>query len=284
MSTNLKKLKNIIEGVTVDKEEERAPEEVKSDQLKKLALFSEDPDLAIFDELQEINDILRKRYAILTKRPDFPDYPEPDFTETNDRLDELIGTIRGQEDVDMSGIEKLLSQIASKEDKEVDLSELASVTNILDDVLLAVQGIKIKDDTDTVTALGEVKELLSSLNESIKTQQTEIDYDKLGKVFKANTSYKGGAVGPSKKFVQNASGTVVNPSTEEKQDEILTDLDKLIGFEVPSYDEIDLTYVAAGNGVGELETVTYSKSSSPVFQLTLTYNSDNEISKVANTT
>ena len=38
---------------------------------------------------------------------------------------------------------------------------------------------------------------------------------------------------------------------------ILTELRKLIGFEIPAYDYIALTYVSSGNGQGEIETVTY---------------------------
>lgn len=47
-----------------------------------------------------------------------------------------------------------------------------------------------------------------------------------------------------------------------------------------SYDEIDLTYVAAGNGLGEIETVTYSKDGSPLATLTLTYDAQNRITNI----
>ena len=46
------------------------------------------------------------------------------------------------------------------------------------------------------------------------------------------------------------------------------------------YDEINLTYVASGNGVGEIETVTYKKDSTTIATLTLSYNSDNKLSSV----
>ena len=64
---------------------------------------------------------------------------------------------------------------------------------------------------------------------------------------------------------------------------ILTELRKLIGFEIPAYDYIALTYVSSGNGQGEIETVTYKTggvSGATVTALTLTYNSDNEISTI----
>ena len=56
------------------------------------------------------------------------------------------------------------------------------------------------------------------------------------------------------------------------------------GTLVPSiYDYIALTYVASGNGEGEVETVTYKTggaSGTTVATLTLTYNSDDEVSTV----
>lgn len=46
------------------------------------------------------------------------------------------------------------------------------------------------------------------------------------------------------------------------------------------YDEIDLTYVAAGNGVGEIQTVIYKLGGSTVATLTLSYNAQNKLSQV----
>lgn len=47
-----------------------------------------------------------------------------------------------------------------------------------------------------------------------------------------------------------------------------------------AYDEIDLTYVVAGNGVGEIETATYKLGGATVATITLTYDSSNRISTV----
>lgn len=52
------------------------------------------------------------------------------------------------------------------------------------------------------------------------------------------------------------------------------------GFNIPVYDYIALTYVAAGNGAGEVETVVYKTEGSggtTVATLTLTYNASNNI-------
>jgi len=67
---------------------------------------------------------------------------------------------------------------------------------------------------------------------------------------------------------------------------ILTELRKLIGFEIPAYDYIALTYVSSGDGEGEIETVTYKTGGAggtTVAVLALTYNSDDEIATIART-
>jgi len=77
-----------------------------------------------------------------------------------------------------------------------------------------------------------------------------------------------------------------NLATEDKQDDIIAELGSLVGLEVPAHDYIALTYVAAGNGVGEIETVTYKTGGSggtTVATITLAYNASNEISSVTKT-
>lgn len=46
------------------------------------------------------------------------------------------------------------------------------------------------------------------------------------------------------------------------------------------YDSIELTYVVAGNGVGEIETATYKLDGSAIATLTLTYDGSNRLSSV----
>lgn len=57
----------------------------------------------------------------------------------------------------------------------------------------------------------------------------------------------------------------------------------LPGLNIPPYDYIALTYVAAGNGQGEIETAVYKSGGSGgtvVATLILAYNGDDEISSV----
>lgn len=53
------------------------------------------------------------------------------------------------------------------------------------------------------------------------------------------------------------------------------------GFSVPEYDELSLTYVTSGNGLGQIETVVYLLSSTPVLTLTLSYDANDNLIGVA---
>ena len=55
------------------------------------------------------------------------------------------------------------------------------------------------------------------------------------------------------------------------------------GLSIPKYDYIALTYVTAGNGVGEISTVTYKQggaSGQTVATLTLGYDGSNRLNAV----
>ena len=84
-------------------------------------------------------------------------------------------------------------------------------------------------------------------------------------------------------MLQNKSGQYINPATEDKQDDIKNSLENLVGFEIPPFDEIDMTYVVSGNGIGQIHTAIYSLASTPHTTLTITYNSDDKISNVTKT-
>jgi len=55
------------------------------------------------------------------------------------------------------------------------------------------------------------------------------------------------------------------------------------GLDIPAHDYIALTYVAAGNGAGEIETVVYKtggSGGSTVATLTLAYDANDKLSTV----
>lgn len=60
-------------------------------------------------------------------------------------------------------------------------------------------------------------------------------------------------------------------------------LEAIAGLVTDAYDYISLTYVASGNGAGEIETVTYKTGGSggtTVATLTLTYDASNNLETV----
>jgi len=69
-------------------------------------------------------------------------------------------------------------------------------------------------------------------------------------------------------------------ATETTLDAQASDVAKLVGFAIGEYDEIDVTYIAAGNGAGEVGTVVYSFAAAPVATLTLTYDASNRLINV----
>lgn len=50
-----------------------------------------------------------------------------------------------------------------------------------------------------------------------------------------------------------------------------------------TYDEIELTYVSSGNGVGQIETVVYKSNAVVVGTLTLSYDGSDRLSGVTKT-
>lgn len=70
--------------------------------------------------------------------------------------------------------------------------------------------------------------------------------------------------------------------TQDKQNySIYESLQQLAGFEIPPYDEIDITYYGSTNNIS---TVVYSKDGSAVATLTLTYSVQPPIADDANLT
>ena len=69
--------------------------------------------------------------------------------------------------------------------------------------------------------------------------------------------------------VTDTLGHQINPATEEKQDDVITELEKLVGFEIPAYDYIALSYTG-----DDLTGVVYKDGGSggtTVATLTLAY-------------
>lgn len=83
-----------------------------------------------------------------------------------------------------------------------------------------------------------------------------------------------GANGPG--YTELDQSQVLRQSFDEAQDALRTL--NIGGSLVPSqYDDIVLTYVASGNGTGEIQTVTYSYLGGSVATLTLSYDASDRL-------
>ena len=57
----------------------------------------------------------------------------------------------------------------------------------------------------------------------------------------------------------------------------------IAGLYIPQHDYVTMTYVASGNGVGEIETITYKQggaSGATVAVMTLGYDSNNKLETI----
>ncbi|MCR4307042.1 MAG: hypothetical protein NUV80_00595 [Candidatus Berkelbacteria bacterium] len=73
---------------------------------------------------------------------------------------------------------------------------------------------------------------------------------------------------------------------ESKQDTIIASLSAIAGLIPSAYDYVICTYVAAGNGVGQVETAIYKTGGaggSTVATLSLVYDSSHRISTITKT-
>ena len=77
-----------------------------------------------------------------------------------------------------------------------------------------------------------------------------------------------------------SSALPTGAATAANQSAEITALQSIAGFNIPPYDEIVLTYVASGNGAGEIETVVYKLDSETLTTLTLSYDGGNNLTGV----
>lgn len=93
-------------------------------------------------------------------------------------------------------------------------------------------------------------------------------------------------VNTTSSVLPTGAATAANQTTEISR---LTDIDTAVtalnvrtaGSLVPlAYNEIDLTYVVSGNGIGQIATAIYKLASSTVATLTMSYDASNNLSSV----
>ncbi len=223
-------------------------------KLKKLQNFADHEMLAIFNELGDLNENIAKVIKAVesSKQTDItinnPEDISLDLTPLEASFDTLKGTSQGIitaikdiKGVDMSGVEKLLQKIADKEDKDIDVTELSNISEILGNVLLAVQttasatDLKPTEREKTIPELKEIQRILNTLNNNlVEFDVPDFDYKRLEDILKRNLNISVSGGGGINKHILNKAGTTINPATEDT-------LSKLVGLAITQYDYVSQT-------------------------------------------
>lgn len=195
----------------------------------------------------------------------------------NNIVDLMTKLTSGMKVVNLEDIDNIkISNIGDiKIPEPAKLPKTFSISN-LDDLAKSGDIQKVSDN------LADIANQLGSL-EPLKPGQEPSDFVPFrrvvmsGKRLQFDDSSWGGASGGG------TSGIDISTlATHAKQDEIIAALGG--GSLVPeAHDEIVLTYVPSGNGVGEIATAVYKLDSATVATLTLSYNGDNKLSGVVRT-
>jgi len=211
----------------------------KKQQLEKLLTLHENPALAVFDALNEVNDNLKAlAEAVQSSKSEVVSVTnladaktdlsplEANFEALKGAVEQVTGAIKAipkDSEVDMSGVEKLLKELVNRPVEKMDMSHMETMSDILDNILFAVQTTATHSndkEEELVPEFAKVLEILNLLNENVVAIDIpSLDYEKLARIIKANVQIKvSGGGGPShvKATIQNG-GQDVNVATSEKQ-------------------------------------------------------------------
>lgn len=218
------------------------------DKIKRIAYFEKDKSLGVFAEIQSLNDNVQKLIeAVNTSKMEKLTVTnladaKTDITPLQANFEALKGSmeavktaiqaIPADKEMDMSGMEKLLKIIAGKKEaKEVDVTELKTISGILDNVLFAVQETashsmdKEENPADKIVPeLQSVQAILKVLNDNVVAIDIpDFNYEQLARIIKENLTIKvAGGGGPGIVGIKDTAGNGLNPATSEKQDSLIT--------------------------------------------------------------
>lgn len=204
--------------------------------------------LALIAEIKAFNEILNSKEDI-------------DLTELKTQLVELPELIAVP-------INKSLERFVKS--LETHLSNLSDQNN--PDILSKlIEDIKIENNIDLEVVAKEISKLKAlASKKAVKPSQLAQDYLPYRRVVKMGTRFyfddnmtsSGGGGGTD----------TSNLAKENKQDDIIVQLQALRGFQIPVYDEIAVTYPTTSS-----ELYTYKLSSSDVATITVTYSDDTKV-------
>lgn len=222
------------------------------DNARKIAGLKDAPELILFLEVAEVNrniKALQERFSANSSTLDTIAEAARETAEKSDNeaveaikaigtgLENILSVMPKVERPDLANVETLLAeQIAAIRTKAIptpDLSDLPRIVAMLDDIKYATQvaaGNVPKDYEESLSALRQAvtekgdatASILKDIADSIPDGFT-FDYDRLARIIKnnLNISVSGGGGMP---YLRNVAGDLINPATEEKQDQIIGNL------------------------------------------------------------
>jgi hypothetical protein len=190
-------------------------------------------------------------------------------------------------DIDLSGVvghleaisgtlAKLPTQYPSfpKMPSEMAVNNLSEVCDKLDLLGIELQNLKLDPKIDVKAP--EIKIDLSKELKQIETAIKSISQEVKIPEYKQDNTDIVKAMKDVKKTIESIQFPIPNFRTED----IVNQAKIIPGLNIPEHDEIELTYVTSGNGIGEIGTVVYKLNSTTVATLTLSYDANDKLSGV----
>jgi hypothetical protein len=113
--------------------------------------------------------------------------------------------------------------LAAFSSKDVNLAQVESLLSEL------IQMSSSEEEIDLRPKFDELKAILNTLNDNIASIESPLpfDYIKLAEIIRENVKIRGGGGSAGVEYVKNVAGQQINPSTEEKQDDIITAINNI---------------------------------------------------------
>lgn len=228
-------------------EELSTSEELEQDKLEEISQKIDDNKVKI--DWNIVSSLIEQaKESIGEKIDDFKEefnskkYPTYDDTKLKELLEKIDEEIK----------EDPLLKEAEQKGKQAMINELIFIGNTLVDIKKASEN---NENKESDKKLDKINENLEGVGQYLLKILSKTG---------SNNSFQ----------IKDSSNTIINPATEET-------LQSIAGFSIPKYDEIVITYVPSGNGVGEIQTVVYKLLTVTQGTLTLTYDSNNKLSGVS---
>jgi molybdopterin converting factor small subunit len=219
----------------------------------------------------------------------FPDYPEfPEIPEV--KIPDYPTEIKVSNLEEIKPIDKFADIVKAIEKQNKELKPQDK--NVVGELKAILKELKKEKKDLTPELIDKVSELIKSVDKKsidfsiLENQLTELygllysvkEYDEIkvklnGKQFE-------------KLSTKTAQAIAAGGATGQYDKLISDDLNNLVGLEIPPHDYIAITYVTVGNGIGEINTVTFKDGGSggtTVATLTLGYDSSNNLTSVTRT-